>query len=325
MSSTTRQPYTPSLVPTPPDLLAKVDSSNAHSALITHVERLGGAQTLQFTDQNDHVKAVAILPKGKKLHSLKPFMDEYRGAPDRITGTTWLDDELSFVRHVNEQKRKTTRLFCAATTAKPTMTAVYNYHGIAEDGTERPAFRDHRAVWPLRLSREWQAWTEASGKLMSALDFAEFLEQRVPDVYWGDEQSDWIKTMVSTLDLRLASSGSLVALSRNLAVNVNVAVRQAQTLSSGEIAMTYVEQHSDGEGQPLRVANAFLIRIPVVLGGPSFLLLARLRYRIAGGGKVSWAFDLTRTELVLEEAIRDICARVELETGLPVFQGTPEA
>jgi hypothetical protein len=178
-------------------------------------------------------------------------------------------------------------------------------------------------VWPVSLSKEWKAWGERAGKPMSPAEFAEFLEVRVPDVYWGDQRSEYTNLLNQQLELRLATPSALIALSRNLAVNVDVAVRHAQTTSSGEIAITYVEQHRDGEGAPIRVPNAFLVAIPVVQGGPPYQILARLRYRIRDG-KVTWAYDLHRTDLAFDAAIREIGQRVADATGCTVFLGSPE-
>jgi uncharacterized protein YfdQ (DUF2303 family) len=267
---------------------------------------------------------IASVPKGRALQSVKKLLDEYLPRPERITGTAVLRDEASFVAHVREMREPTTRIFCEPEATPPQFTAVYDYHAVHGGDRQRPAWCEHRAKWPLALAKEWKAWTGQAGKAMTPTEFAEFLELRVPDVYWGDQQSDYTKLLVSQLELRLATPSALIALSRNLAVNVDVQVRQAQTLSSGEIAITYVEQHRDGEGQPIRVPNAFLIAIPVIQGGPSYQLLARLRYRITAG-KVSWAYDLHRTDLAFDAAIREICERVQDETERPVFLGSPEA
>jgi uncharacterized protein YfdQ (DUF2303 family) len=303
-----------------------IDCGNDAQSIIAATERLAGAEKI-FVDHPYGPKwtqgvPLAVLPKGKRVCSLKPLLDEYATAPDRITGTATLRDEDSFIAHVLEMRLPTTRIFANPDAASPSLTAVYDYHAV--DGeNQQPAFGVHRAYWPLELSKEWKAWIGAAGKSMSPTEFAEFLEKHVPDVYWGDQHSDYTKTLISQLELRLATPSSLIALSRNLAVNVDVQVRQAQTLASGEIAITYVEQHKDGEGLPIKVPNAFLIAIPVILGGPAYQLLARLRYRIREG-KVSWAYDLHRVDIAFDAAVKEICERVQMETDRTVFLGSPE-
>lgn len=302
----------------PVELSPMLDPVSDAQSIIAATERLSGVSTIEISHGID----VAVVPSGKSVVSLKPFLDQYAAAPDRITGTATLRDEASFVEHVIQMRMSNTRIFANPDASAPSLTAVYDYHAV--DGeTQEPAFGVHRAHWPLALSKEWNAWTGAAGKSMSPTEFAKFLEKHVPDVYWGDQHSDYTKMLIAQLELRLATPSSLIALSRNLAVNVDVQVRQAQTLASGEIAITYVEQHKDGEGQPIKVPNAFLIAIPVILGGPAYQLLARLRYRIREG-KVSWAYDLHRTDLAFDAAVKEICERVQTETDRTVFLGSPE-
>ena len=268
---------------------------------------------------------IASVPKGRVLVSVKKLLDEYLPRPERIVGEATLRDEASFIAHVNELKQPTTRIFCEPEGSPPTFTAVYDYHAVTKNERQQPNWCAHRAEWPIAMSKEWQIWTKNAGRTMNATEFAEFLDVRVPDVYWGDERSDHMNLLIQTLQLRLASPTSLVALSRNLAVNVDVQVRHAQTLSSGEIAISYTEQHKDGEGEPIRVPNAFMIKIPVVQGGPLYVLLGRLRYRVLQGGKISWAYDLLRTTEAFEDAMKEITARVQDATGCTVFLGSPEA
>ena len=266
---------------------------------------------------------IASVPRGRTLVSVKKLLDEYLPHPERIHGTATLRDEASFIAHVQELKQPTTRIFCEPTATPPSFTAVYDYHAVSADERQLPNWCAHRAVWPVTMSKEWLAWTTAAGKLLTPTEFSEFLEVRVPDVYWGDQRSDYTNLLIQQLELRLATPSALIALSRNLAVNVDVAVRQAQTTSSGEIAITYIEQHKDGEGAPIRVPNAFLIAIPVIQGGPAYQILVRLRYRIREG-KITWAFDLHRPDLAYDAALAEVRARVQTETACTVFTGSPE-
>lgn len=296
-------------------------ASNAE-AIITAVERLTGNSMLGVARPDNDEALVAVLPEGKRLESVKKYLDEFASAPERIVGSATLQDEASFVAHVESFKRPTTAIYCEPSFERPALTAVYDYHAVAEDAVQ-PAFCQHRAVWPLKLSKEWSAWAGGAGKWMTHADFAEFLERHVPDVYWGDELSEYSKLLIQTLDLSRATPSQLVALSRNLSVNVDVAVKSAQTLSSGEIALAYVENHRDDEGKPIKVPNAFFIAIPVVQHGPAYQILARLRYRVANQ-RISWAYELHRVDIVFDAAVREIQTRVAEATGCPVYLGAPE-
>lgn len=325
MTLKTAEPAPLAAIATPPSNTESLIAF-AESRSRTEIERL----QYPYPTHDEHGELrietipVASVPKGRTLVSVKKLLDEYLPRPERIVGTAALRDEASFIAHVNEFKQPTTRIFCEPAASPPTLTAVYDYHAVEKNTRQQPHWCAHRAVWPIAMSKEWLAWTKRAGTSMNSSEFAEFVEQRVPDVYWGDERSDYTNALIQNLDLRLASPSSLIGLSRNLAVNVDTQVRQAQTLSSGEIAITYVENHRDGEGQPIRVPNAFLIAIPVVQGGPTYQILARLRYRVAVG-KISWAYDLHRQDLAFDNAIKEIGERVQDETDCTVFLGSPEA
>lgn len=289
------------------------------AAIISALRRTEGAELFGESDA-----LFAVLPEGKRIQSLKPILDEFLDKPERVVGVATLNDERSFIEHVVQFKNDTTRVFAFSDFPKASFTAVYDYHAV-DNGSRGslPNWQQHRAVWQLQMSKEWLAWNASAGQAMSQQTFAEFLDLRVPDVYWGAEQSEYTKLLISTLDLKLASPSSLIALSRNLAINVETRVKHMQTLSSGEMSLVYDEQHKDGEGQPIKIPNAFLISIPVIRGGPPYQILVRLRYRVAGQ-KVSWFFDLHRIDVVFDAAINEISARVVEATGCTVFLGAPE-
>lgn len=301
-----------------PGAHAVMGNESDAAAIIRTMRRLDGAEVFE----RDGI-AYAVLPEGKRVESLKRIFDEYAPAPDRICGVATLTDERSFVRHVNEFRNHTTRIFANPSFDTPALTAVYDYHAIDAARAQLPAWQAHRAVWALKMSKEWRAWSKATSEKMAQGEFAEFLDRHVPDVYWGAEQSDYTKLLIQTLELKLATPSSLIALSRNLAINVETRVKQVQTLSSGEMSLVYDEQHSDGEGQPIKVPNAFLIAIPVIHGGPAYQILVRMRYRVTGP-KITWSLELHRADVVFDAAMQEICTRVETETGCPVFLGSPE-
>lgn len=300
-------------------------ASNAE-AVITAVERLSNARVIAIEHPRTKEEFdCMVVPEGMSLRSVKSLLDEYALAPDQIAGTASIQDEASFIQHVIEFKRTGTSIFCEPSFEKPSFTAVYDYHRLDRfnEDEEVPAFGRHRASWPLKLSKEWSAWAGRSGKWMTHGDFAEFLELHAPDVFWGDERSDYTNLLISTLELKLATTAQLVSLSRNMVVNVDTNVRSAQTLSSGEIAITYNETHKDGEGQPIKVPNAFLIAIPVIHRGPTYQILVRLRYRIQAG-KVLWAFELHREDIVFDAALDEVIERVGAATECPVYRGAAE-
>ena len=264
----------------------------------------------------------AVLPSGKTLHSLKKLSDEWRTAPERRVGVAHLESIESFCSHVNRFKAEATAVFATALPGKSALLeAVYDYHPETGD-VRQAAFLQHRARYPLMFSREWKAWTEAEKAMMGMADFAQFLEDRVSDVYLGDAAPHLLE-LVSSLELSLASAGTLVRLSRNFSVNVDVKLRDVRTLSSGEISVVYDEAHRDGVGQAIKVPNAFFIAIPVFEGAPAYVMLVRLSYRVAGG-VVRWGIRLHRPEAVVRDSLEQLRSVVAEQCTIPVFAGAAE-
>jgi hypothetical protein len=306
------------------------------AAIIEVVQKNGGVALVGIgVDERGQDIAVASVPgrEGRTLQSVKRYIDEYRTAPERIEGHAFIHSERSFVAYTNRFRRPASAVFLNETLDPPEFTAVFDYHDVAQkpitdDGTktewggDRPAFGSHRATWRVVMSDEWDTWHGSHDEWQDQPTFAEFLEENVIDVYSGAEMSAGTAQLVESLGLTLATSAALVALSRDMQVNVNAKVQNAQTLSSGEIRVTYTEQHTDGSGSPLRIPNAFLIAIPVIKHGPRFQMLVRLRYRVTNG-VVRWGFLLHRADQVRDSALTEVLTRVGIDTGLPLFRGTP--
>lgn len=283
-----------------------------------HVERVGDA-----ADSGRPIAQFLILPKGREVVSLKKYFDEVRTEPERRRGTATLGDLASFVAHVNRFKDGDSAVFANPDRAQPSLTAVLDYHAAGPIASAAPRFGTHRAHYAFPLADEWKAWRAAEGRPMAQGDFAEFLDARIADVYTASELPESLREWAALVGGRFATAAQLLALSRNCAVNVDTAVKQAVTLETGEVSVVFSEQHTDGAGAPVRVPNLFLLAIPVFRGGDRFTVPVRLRYRVAGG-RLQWSYALSRAEAVFDQAFGEAVERVRVDTELPVFVGAPE-
>lgn len=282
-------------------------------------------QLVTVTGQDGTPTQVLITPQGLKSQSVKPFLDEYRTAPERRRGTATLTDLPSFIAHVNRFKDEDSALFANADPQKPGLVAVLDYHRAGADGA--PRFGQHRASYAFPLSDEWKAWFQANGLKMTQGDFAAFLEDRIGDIAAppvdGEEATPAAK-LAQLLGGKFASPQRLMDLSRGLSVRVDEKVAQVANLQTGEANIQFTTQHSDENGQPLKVPSLFLVTIPVFKSGAPYQLAVRLRYRVSHGS-VSWFFELHRPDRVFEHAFNEACEKAGNETGLPLYQGHPEA
>lgn len=267
----------------------------------------------------------AVVPDGKKIVSLKPILDEFRLLPDRRRGTVKLSTVESFVAIVERFKSDASIVYANPTRTEPKLWAIFDYHPAGPDATKADWLR-HQAVFAPPLSDEWKAWSGNNGKQMGQADFAAFIEERVTDLIVPKLDDPKLRTFAELVEGVWATPADMVKLSRSLNVNVESRVKNAQTLSTGEVSIIYEQTHNaqDGAGQPLKIPTLFTIAVPVFYAGDLYRIAARLRYRVSGGN-ITWQYQLVRPDLVFDDAFKGIVTKVRDETALPVLLGTAEA
>jgi uncharacterized protein YfdQ (DUF2303 family) len=272
-------------------------------------------------DDQSAVRSVLVVPHGLEVRSLKPLLDEYRLAPERRTGTASLLDLQSFCSHVNRFKDEDSVIFADRNPRAPSLLAVLDYHRAGPTGV--PRFGTHRAQYAFPLSDEWSAWKGSDGKVMGQGEFAEFIESRLADVVEGSSALDAAKSFATLFGCTFASPSRLLEISRGLAVHVGTKVSHKVNLASGELQLTFVEEHHDSANAPLNIPRAVLLQLPVFRAGAPYQIPARLRYR-QSGTSFSWFYELYRDEVTFDHAFDEACAKAVEATKLPVFAGIPE-
>jgi uncharacterized protein YfdQ (DUF2303 family) len=292
-------------------------------AVIEAIDALGGAEQRVLSATPSDAIPYLILPRGKRIESLKRYVDEWRGVPERRDGTAILTTLTSFIAHVNRFKDDESVVFVDdVVDGQVSLVGVLDYHPKGAGGAR---WLGHRATYTFPFSTEWRAWTEAAAKPLTQVEFAELLEDRVADVLPPQSAGESLKTFAQNLGIQLASPARLLELSKGLSVRVEQRVSQAVNLSTGEVQLNFEEQHADKDGgQAVRVPGGFAVAIPVFKNGPLYQVPVRLRYRVTGG-RVVWLVSLGNADRVVEDAIGEAVAEVEKATALPVLYGRPEA
>lgn len=271
---------------------------------------------------------VLLAPKGMAVHSVKPFLDAYRTAPERRVGTANLGDLASFIAHAVRFKDADSAVFAHRDEDKPSLTSVLDYHPAGE-GNDRARFGKHRGHYAFPVSDQWRAWADVDGRPLGQVAFAEFLEEHIMDVV-APPSDGRTEVGATALDLVAAIGGrfggptEIMQASRGLRITESAHVQQAVTLSTGEVELSYRTEHRDDQGQPLKVPTLFLIGVPVFDGGAAYRVAVRLQYR-RKEGSVIWTMRRYRPELTFYHAFDEAVATVRAEAGLPVFIGSPEA
>jgi uncharacterized protein YfdQ (DUF2303 family) len=230
-----------------------------------------------------------VVPQGYVLHDLEKSLD----APSRLRGTTKLRDVKSFVAMFNEFKWPAAKMY--GTVNPAAFVGVLNGHS----ATTGPGWGDHRVSYDCPVSPEWKTWTASNKKAMNQADFAQFIEDNLPDLLDG---------------------ATLLEVSRTLQAKKKVNFASGIRLSDGQNQFTYEEEiqgTAGGKGQ-FKVPETFELGIAVFEGGPLYKVTARLRYRIDEGRLALW-YDLERPHKILEDAVKAVWSEIEAGTGTTIL------
>lgn len=252
------------------------------------------------------------------LQSLHTEIEKYRLDPLRRIGTARATTRDSFIALVQRHALPQSVLFAKTDWPNPQLLAVIDYHAMDEG----PGHLQHRVVYDFPVSDEFKAWSGNDAKAMTQQQFAEFCEERVCDLAAPTEQEESFYS--GMFRVPVASPADMVTLSRGLQVNVESVAKSTVTLQSGEGEIMFAEQHLDNNRQKLVVPGLFMICAPAFVGGDPVRLPARLRYRVAGG-KVSWQYHLFQWRYWIRQRVIDDLTAVAEATGLPAYEGAPEA
>lgn len=304
-----------------------MEKNSENQAVIDAMKRWGETDVIGLDAAEEH--HVLLVPEGRTIKSIKPFLDEYLNAPERTKGTATLTTLESFIAHVMRSKDVHSAIFADDAKKAPGLLAVYDYNRPSDHGGATALgisrFGEHRARYTFPLSDEWNAWTAAaaSPEPMGQQAFAEFLEDRIVDVIDPTEGVDRIKEFAVNLALDLATPQRLMTLSRGLSLHVGHQVTNAVAIGSGEGQITFTEEHKSADGGQLRVPGGFAIKIPIFRGDDAYQIGVRLRYRHQRGA-ISWTVNLHRADAMFTDAFDIAVAAAAKATGLPIFCGSPE-
>ena len=263
-------------------------------------------------------KIVALTAEIQEFADGRPYRITEAGAIETVErlcfqptfrrGDVGFYEALSFSRFVKRFRNNSTVIFADALgQSGPRFTAVLDYHpGGPEQGTAQWDF--FRAVLPLRHTPAWLVWSAANGKQMAQADFAQFLEDNIPDI-------------------AEPAGALLVEIARTLEANSAVAFQSHIRADNGSHRFGWVETVT-GSAQTAKDGK---IDIPAEItlllqpfeGSKQYQIKARLRYRLAGG-KVTLGFDLVRMQDVLKEAFNDELLKIEGEVNGPAKAGESE-
>jgi uncharacterized protein YfdQ (DUF2303 family) len=248
----------------------------------------------------DCVLAVAPDSDGKPVAVLLvlPATPELAGRPWRIKAHPEFVDAQSFIKYFNDFSEDQSRIFAEEETAK--ILAILDYHS----AIDLAAWCQHQATLQLQKSEEWTLWNAHNKQLKSHEDFAQFIEDNLPDITnpAGAVMLEMVRTLTASAEISCESA--------------------LRTNAGFKVHFNEVFKGTAGPAHDVEIPEKFTISIPVYIGSPKVDLTARLRYRLASGRLTLW-YDLYRAAAVERAAFASVRDIVAAATETVVLNGVP--
>jgi len=206
--------------------------------------------------------------------------------PLRKCGGYRFGDPDDFLEYLDKHHTEQTELW--GDDKAGTIRAVIDAHA-----TVIPGHEGHTAVLALPYTRDWREWIERDGKTCGQVEFAEFIEDHLPN-FVDPSGADMLELAQS---FQATSKGDFAS---------------SQRLKSGETELLYTETIAATAGKKgsLAIPDTFAIGIQVHERGPAYRVEARFRYRINGGSLVL-GYRLNRIDDVRRAAFDEVVERIE--------------
>jgi hypothetical protein len=317
-------PYTPQAAAGVAELKGVCADAEAIKTFADLAQKAAGAiETASLSPPSGSVGLPTSVPVAKRVgkepafSSLKSLFEDWREKPARRKGVAEVTTLASFIDLVNRHKGDHSALFARTLWPEPSLTGVIDYHD--KDLADNC---DHRVDYAFPVTEEFTAWIDGDGKPMTQFEFGAFVEEHISDLSVPlDSEREEYEPLFKT---KFAIPTEMVMLARGLKVNVEERVVNAHLMQSGEAEIHFSTEHKNGDGEPLVVPGLFMLRLPLFVDGSLVGIPARLRYRVKNG-VLEWTYAMYRWKFWLRQRVQSDFAIAVQQTGLPGFEGAPEA
>lgn len=213
----------------------------------------------------------------------RPFTDFLRAHRNGLTHDELADALNELVAAVTEEGKSGTLTFTVS--IKPMGKG--DGLEVAAEVKVKPRWGDFRAEIVFRFTGQWTKWKAIDGRMLSQVEFAEFIEDNLHDV-------------VSP------AGAEMLEIAQYLSATRSVDFKSAIRLSNGQIQFHNLESMDAkvGVGQT-QVPETITLGIAPVFGLSPFRVEAKFRYRLADG-KLRMGIKLHRVEDVMAAVVNDM-------------------
>jgi uncharacterized protein YfdQ (DUF2303 family) len=162
---------------------------------------------------------------------------------------------------------------------------------------------DHSAYFAPQFTAEWSAWTTHNARHMRQTDFARFMEDNQGDVADG-------------------VGGQLYHIALAMEIKKSVEFQSANRMENGSTQFVYNEDvQGTAQAGAFTVPSQFSVVLKPFIGGASYRIDCRLRYRLQERQLVIW-YEMVRPDKVVETALAKMRSVIEEQTKIRAYAGT---
>lgn len=222
--------------------------------------------------------------------------------PEHIRQSVTVQTVDALVEYLQSFKTAATRMFADIDHSR--IVSVIDYHHASDEALPGPADHlFHRATLTLPFSQEWKTWMAVTGKMMSQLEFARFIEENAADI----EAPSGAELLEVVRDLHAVRK-----------VNFKKVVRTATDHENFEYSDETEARTTKGN---IELPTKFLLRLPIYFGDAPTSLFAFLRWHLDEGA-LQLGVKLHRAEHVRQAVFKQIVLDVAARTERPAIFGS---
>lgn len=232
-------------------------------------------------------------------------LEKYAERPLRRRGKVKLLTTDSFARYVGAYVEPGTTVY-----ADP---IEFRFVGVLDGNASNdhdgdPGWSEHTVTTTLRKTQAWQRWETVDRKLLPQGEFAQLIEDSVPELVEPD-------------------AATMLEIAQTFHARNGLTFRSAAALASGERQFEYSEaiEATAGRSGTLSIPEKIRLAIRPFEGSELFEITARFRYRL-DSGQLQLGYVLDRPEDILRAAFDDAYQEItETNSNVPSYLGTPPA
>lgn len=230
-----------------------------------------------LTRQPEHFTVEGVpyvaLPLDMGLNSLEATLR----APTKLKQMVGMATHESFVAYLS-MFGDPTRSVVFANRSSCMFMAIVDYH----EDAKKPSFNQHRAVFTMAKTVEWQEWMAANNKAKSQEEFAAFWEEHIRDIARPD-------------------GTDLLSMARNLEINKEITFKSSRKIEDGSVQFIFNESVA-GSGGSMKVPSESTLALrPFEDSESAVPVRAKLRYRLKDQGQLQLWFELQEVNDILKD------------------------